>query len=253
MFCLKNKLTLTLVLLATSFSLRADYLSWEELTKKAESEGISPKLVSHVQCFIENYEQTSFRKKYAGGRCGSNTEITLDSKRVVAIIDYTAPSNEQRMFLLDRKTGGISHMAVAHGRYEAGFINQRLSHNKNSVKHARYFSNEKGSNAPSSGFFIADREYEGKFGRSLVLHGLEHGINDNACERAVVIHKHKLMTKNKAYVLSSGCPMVAPSYIDHVIEILKGNNNGQYGSLVFIHGNREAQWEAGTCDGNFNF
>ncbi|MBY0415460.1 MAG: murein L,D-transpeptidase catalytic domain family protein, partial [Bdellovibrionales bacterium] len=138
-----------------------------------------------------------------------------------------------------------------------GMFNLKLKADKNSIKYARYYSNELGSNAPSSGFFIAGREYEGKFGRSLTLHGLENGINDNACERAVVIHKHLLISKSQAFAMSSGCPMISKSYLDHVINLLEGKVNPDsgeetFGSLVLIYGQREAAWQSSTCEGNFS-
>ena len=157
--------------------------------------------------------------------------------------------------LVQQKKGLL--MGVAHGRYNAGMFNRTLSENKNTVKYARYFSNEPGSNAPSSGFFVAGTEYVGKFGRSLVVHGLENGINDNACERTVVIHKHTLVTKSSAHIQSSGCPMVSKGHIDHVINLLEGSTNSDNGdesngSVIFIYGPRESKWSAGTCDGDFN-
>lgn len=254
------------LVLATFLSIgaaQASYMPWSEIEKKFKEENLNVKALSHVKCFFEKYENTTFQKKLSGAqtadnRCGGDANITLDKKRVFALIDYTAPSDERRMFLVDRQTGGISMMAVAHGRYNANMFNVKLSENKNSIKHARYFSNELGSNAPSSGFFVAGGEYEGKFGRSLTLHGLEAGINDNACERAVVIHKHLLMTKSSAHAMSAGCPMISKSYIDHVINLLEGSvntNNGEEinGSVVFTYGPREAKWATGSCSGNFKF
>lgn len=236
---------------------QAEYLSWNEIEKRFQKENLNLKALSHVRCFFEKHENSVFRKKISfaddsDNRCGGEPEITLDSKRVFALIDYVAPSDEKRMFLVDRKTGEISQMAVAHGRYAAGMFNSKLSENKNSIRHARYFSNEINSNAPSSGFFVAGIDYEGKFGRSLVLHGLEEGINDNACERAVVIHKHALVSQSKAHILSSGCPMINKSYLDHVINILKAPEDSN-GSLVFIYGPREASWSKASCEGSFNF
>jgi hypothetical protein len=258
---MKNKKIAALFLtLLISTQLKADYLSWKEIEKRAKAEKINTKALSHIQCFFEKYENTVFQKKISYGgtekRCSGNSEITLDKKRVFALIDYTAPSNDRRMFLIDRETGAISKMAVAHGKYNASMINTHLSLNKNSVKWAKYFSNELGSNAPSSGFFISGVEYEGKFGRSMTLHGLEDGINDNACQRAVVVHKHLMVTKSSARLLSAGCPMISKDYIDHVINLLEGSYNPDNGvetngSVVFIYGEREKKWAASTCNGNF--
>ncbi len=239
-----------------STNVQAGFLSWKEIEKRFKQENLNLKALGHVECFFKKHESTVFRKKisFAEGsenRCSGDPEITIDSKRVFALIDYVAPSDEQRMFLVDRQTGEISKMAVAHGRYMAGMFNTKLSENKNSIRLARYFSNEINSNAPSSGFFVAGIDYEGKFGRSLVLHGLEEGINDNACERAVVIHKHAMVSTSGANILSSGCPMINKSYLNHVINILKAPEDAD-GSVVFIYGPREAAWETSSCEGNFN-
>lgn len=240
----------------------ADYLSWEELQQRFNQLSKNPKAMSHVKCFFEKHSMTQFQLKAPGNpeffnRCYAQPVIGLDSTRVFAIIDYTINSDEQRMFLIDRKTGEISKMAVAHGRYKSGFFNLKLGEQKNSIKEIKYYSNEINSMASSSGFFIAGQDHEGpKFGRSLVIHGLEEGINDNACERDVVIHKQFLVTKSKVRMLSSGCPMVSPKYVDHVINLLKGSSDEEMrlqtsGSLVFIYSPREASWEQGSCDGQF--
>ena len=255
----KKIATIFLSLLITT-QVKADFLSWKEIENRFKAQNLNTKALSHVQCFFEKYENSSFQRKLSYGgtanRCSGSSEITLDKKRVFALIDYTAPSNDRRMFLVDRQTGAISKMGVAHGKYNANMMNIKLSHNKNSIRWAKYFSNEPGSNAPSSGFFVSGVEYEGKFGRSMVLHGLERGINDNACQRAVVIHKHLMVSKSSANILSSGCPMVSKQYIDHVINLLEGHQNPDNGeeangSVVFVYGEREKNWSTNTCNGNF--
>lgn len=250
-------------LLIVNSTARADYLSWEDLQYRYSKVAKNPKAIGHVKCFFKNHLSDQFQLKSPGNqdffnRCYAKPVIGLDSTRVFAIIDYTISSDQQRMFLIDRMTGEISKMAVAHGRYQAGFFNLIPSYKKNSIKEIKYYSNEINSMASSSGFFIAGQDHEGpKFGRSLVIHGIEEGINDNACERDVVIHKQFLVTKSKVGMLSSGCPMVSPKYIDHVISLLKGTSDEEMrlktsGALVFIYSPREASWDAESCPGNFS-
>ncbi len=253
-------------ILFTSFILSsnvfADYLPWSTIEKNFKDQKLNLKALGHVKCFFNKHENTVFQKTMSHGpgtdnRCAGNPEITLDSKRIFAIVDYTRDGDERRLFLVDRQTGEISKLAAAHGRYNASMINTHLSTNKNSVKSVRYFSNELGSNASASGFYVAGNEYEGKFGRSLVMHGLEKGINDNACERLTVIHPHWMVTKERAAVMSSGCVMVSKYLIDNTINVLEGSinkNNGEEknGGVIFIYGPREAKWAADTCEGNFN-
>jgi hypothetical protein len=247
------------LLMATSAF--GELLPWNTIEKNFKDQGLNSKALSHVKCFFNKHEDSIFRKTISqiGGdnRCSGNPNITVDSKRIFAIVDYTAPGNVRRMFIVDRQTGEISKMAAAHGRYNTSMINTHLSNNKNSVKYARYFSNEIGSNASSTGFYIAGTEYVGKFGRSLVIHGLEKGINDKACERSTVIHPHILVTKDEAAVMSSGCIMVSKATITNAINVLEGSNmeSGEaerYGGVVFIYGSREEKWAADSCEGNFN-
>ena len=258
-----RKLLFILLILLVNRAAQAEYLSWNDLQNRYNKIAQNPKALGHVKCFFENHQTDQFQLKMPGNqeffnRCYARPAVGLDSTRVFAIIDYTVNSDQQRMFLVDRLTGEISKMAVAHGRYKAGFFNLVPGYKKNSIKKIKYFSNEINSMASSSGFFIAGQDHEGpKFGRSLVIHGLEEGINDNACERDVVIHKQFLVTKSHVGMLSSGCPMVSPKYIDHVINLLKGNSDEDMrlktgGALVFIYSPREASWDAESCPGNFS-
>ena len=244
----------SIIALATLlFSLHSlGYQSWEKLRSNLIAAGGNPKMIDHVQCFFKQHSKKTFELRHPGkqafSRCYPNGGVAeLNLKRTFALIDYTVSSNRRRMFLVDRVTGGISTMAVAHGRYKSWYMRRRSKKNHNTTKWAKYFSNQPGSNAPSSGFYLAGHEYYGKWDRSLVLHGLEMGINDNACRRAVVLHSHRLVSKNKAYVMSSGCPMVSKSYLDHVVDILKAPEDQSIGGLVFIYGPREKRWKSSYC------
>ncbi len=249
-------------LLFSCSTICSDFLSWDQIEQRFSKVSNNLKALNHVRCFFENHQHDKFQLKAPElaeffNRCYANPMIDLNNTRIFAIIDYTVPSNQKRMFLIDRVTGAISSMAVAHGRYKAGFFNQTMDVNKNTIKEIKYFSNTINSMASSSGFFIAGQDFMASdFGRSLVIHGLETGINDNACVRDVVIHSHFLVGKSKAHVLSSGCPMVSPSNIDNVIDLLKGKTDDDLklksgGSLVFIYGPREAAWSEDSCPGNF--
>ena len=64
-----------------------------------------------------------------------------------------------------------------------------VSHGKNSGgNYATSFSNENGSHKSSLGFYLTENTYQGRNGYSLILNGLEKGINDLAKQRAIVIH-----------------------------------------------------------------
>lgn len=238
------------------------FKTWKELNENFAELSPHSKILSHVECFFNKYSKSTFslgpvENPEFFNRCQFNPEIAMNNQRVFAVVDYTVDSNQQRMFLIDRLTGKISAMAVAHGRYAAGFFNRKMEENKNTVKEVKYYSNTVNSMASSSGFFIGGQDYEADdFGRSLVIHGLEKEINDNACERDVVLHKHFLVTKKKVFMSSSGCLMISPRLNDHVIDLLRGKKGDDLklesgGSLIFIYGPREEKWESGTCPGAF--
>lgn len=257
-----NKFLFLFVLIAATAA-KAEYVPWDDLQRRFAKLSPNPKALSHVRCFFEKHQHDKFQLKSPASRdfynrCYGKPVIGLDSTRFFAIVDYTMDSDEKRMFIIDRELGEIFRIAVSHGRYKTWFFNLRLKENKNSIKRIKYYSNEIGSMASSSGFFIGGQVHEGeKFGKSMVIHGLEEGINDNACERDVVVHKFFLMSKSKAYMLSSGCLMVSPKYLDDILGMLKGTTDEELilqksGSLLFIYGPREAKWEESSCTGNFN-
>lgn len=229
---------------------------WKALNHRLKANGANPKMLKHVYCFLKKGEERSFKFKKPrsssySSRCYKKSEYQLGKNPFFAMIDYTKPSREKRMFLVNRITGEVDSMAVAHGRYKSGYVRRFTKKNHNSVRWAKYFSNQPGSNAPSSGFYLAGQQYYGKWGRSMVLNGLESS-NNNACERAVVVHAHKMVSDNKVYTMSSGCPMVSKDNINKVVDALVGKGNTRdgldtAGGLVFIYGPREAAWSEDYC------
>ncbi len=95
----------------------------------------------------------------------------------IAIADFSAPSSAPRFHFLDVVSGATTPLLVAHG-------------NGSDPDHTGYlhrFSNAFDSNASSEGAFVTGDYYVGKHGRSQRLVGLDP-TNDNARERAIVIH-----------------------------------------------------------------
>lgn len=96
---------------------------------------------------------------------------------VVGIADFSRPSRESRFYLLDTGSGRITSHLVAHGRGSdpdhSGYLER--------------FSNAIGSEASSHGGYVTGDFYQGKYGRSLRLAGLDPS-NSNAETRAIVVH-----------------------------------------------------------------
>jgi hypothetical protein len=138
---------------------------------------------------------------------------------VLTVIDYSKPSTEPRMFVLD----------LAHTRV---LFQELAAHGRNSGDNlATRFSNAPNSLMTSLGAFLTGDTYIGKHGLSLRLQGLEKGVNDNSMERAIVIHAaayvNDALAKAKGRIGRSwGCPAIRPEISRQLIETVRG------GSLV---------------------
>lgn len=109
-------------------------------------------------------------------------KASLDSHRVAArdfigIVDFSKSSSEARFHVVDLRNGTAESHLVAHGRGSdpdhSGFLER--------------FSNDFGSYATSNGTYTTADYYEGKYGLSMKVRGLD-GSNSNAEARAIVIH-----------------------------------------------------------------
>ena len=149
---------------------------------------------------------------------------------VLTVIDYTRPSTEPRLFVIDVPKSRVRFSElVAHGRDSGGNSTER-------------FSNAGGSHMSSLGVFRAADAYRGEHGLSLHLDGLEPGFNDHARERAIVIHGAGYVSTQAVAALgrlgrSWGCPAVRPSFARRLIDTIKD------GSLVVAY-YPDADWLA---------
>ena len=145
--------------------------------------------------------------------------------RFLTLIDYTLPSVQPRLWVLDTVAGTIAHRElVAHGRGSGENL-------------ATSFSNEDDSHKTSLGLFVTGASYVGQNGYSLRLRGLDAGVNDRALARAIVIHGASYVGDAIARQLgrlgrSWGCPAVRPEVARTLIDLIKG------GTVVYAHGPR---------------
>jgi hypothetical protein len=112
----------------------------------------------------------------------AKAKAALDSHKIwprdtIAIADFSKPSNEERFFVVDLASGNVEAHRVCHGRGSdpdhSGFVER--------------FSNDFGSYATSSGTYVTGDYYDGKYGLSMKVRGLDWS-NSNADARAIVIH-----------------------------------------------------------------
>jgi hypothetical protein len=151
-------------------------------------------------------------------------KLNPKNKNIITLIDFSRPSTQKRLFVLDIKNKKILKSTV-------------VSHGRNSGEnYATSFSNQNGSFKSSLGFYITETTYQGKNGYSLVLNGLEQGINDHAKERAIVIHGASYANPSMIETAgrlgrSLGCPALPPTVSKEVIDTIKD------GSLLYIYAN----------------
>jgi hypothetical protein len=171
-------------------------------------------------------------------RACAMSEAVVARPQRLAIIDYTRPSTEKRLWVFDLgKASLLYDEYVAHGRGSGGNMATR-------------FSNTEGSYQSSIGLFAAAETYQGENGYSLRLDGLEPGINDNARKRLLVMHGAAYVDpvqarKQGRLGRSWGCPAVRAAVAHGVIDSLK------QGQLVFAYAH-DAAWLNGSrflhCD-----
>lgn len=138
----------------------------------------------------------------------------LTDKQLLTVIDYSKPATEKRLWVFDLNQGKtLINTWVSHGRNSGGVS-------------ANSFSNSQGSKKTSLGVFLTDHPYMGGKGYSLRLRGLEHGINDNAYSRSIVMHpagyvNPKLISRYGQIGRSWGCPAVSPTVSKQLINTIK--------------------------------
>jgi hypothetical protein len=101
----------------------------------------------------------------------------IAARDTIGVVDFSKPSDEERFFLVDLMSGNVEAHRVAHGRGSdpdhSGFVEK--------------FSNDFGSYASSNGTYTTGDYYQGKYGLSMKVRGLDWS-NYNAEPRAIVIH-----------------------------------------------------------------
>lgn len=157
----------------------------------------------------------------------NNLKDNLKKKDILTIVDFSLPSSEKRMFVIDLKNKKLLyHTIVSHGV-------------KSGELYATKFSNRNGSHQSSLGFYITENTYNGGNGYSLVINGMEKNINDQAKNRAVVIHgadycSEKVIKQTGRLGRSYGCPALPRELNGPIINTIKE------GSLLFIYAENNA-------------
>jgi hypothetical protein len=135
---------------------------------------------------------------------------------IVGIADFARPSTLPRFHFVNLEGGTIRSFYVAHGRGSdrdhSGFLQD--------------FSNVPGSEATSRGAYLTCEWYNGKYGTSIRLEGLDQD-NSNALDRAIVMHpawyaSPDLIAKQGKLGRSEGCFAMAPDQFNEALWNLSG-------------------------------
>ena len=179
---------------------KSDFLKDELLKRKIfseDSEGSS-------QCPFVSAE--AFRDAIAGREAvlKSPFKSSITNSHLITIVDYSRPSNERRMFVIDVDSHKVLHNTwVGHGggkdRSEEAGVDKFGS--------SPQTSNALGSLLSSEGFYIAKKASFGDtFLNNVSLQGIDVN-NSNLASRAIVIHGWRTPNQeyvNKTWVMSEG-------------------------------------------------
>jgi L,D-transpeptidase catalytic domain len=149
-------------------------------------------------------------------------EGKLLNDSIISIVDFSQPSSQKRLYILDLKNYRI-------------LFNTLVAHGSNTGREwATSFSNQNSSHMSSPGFYITRETYQGNNGYSLKLDGMERGINDNAYERGIVIHGAPYVcdeyVNSQGFIgRSHGCPAVPVKMITPIINTIKN------GTCLFVY------------------
>lgn len=138
----------------------------------------------------------------------------LGNKQLLTLIDYSKPSSERRLWVIDLKTNTV-------------LFNTWVAHGKNSgTEKSTSFSNNPRSLKSSIGVYVTDEVYDGHNGYSLRVQGLEPGYNNNALSRDIVFHGAAYVGEDVAKSRgmlgrSWGCMAVAFNTIKPLINTIK--------------------------------
>ena len=227
-------LSCILFLTFVNVSWKTDRQTIVVVEKKVEVKNLSglvQQLYSDMQLDSSSLSINVFEKAITGYLNLKNQNLLSSSKDILTIVDFTKPSTAKRMWIIDLKNKQILlNTYVAHGQGSGEDL-------------ATSFSNHAKSHQSSLGFYVTSETYFGKHGLSLKLDGVDKGINDEARDRAIVVHGADYVSENFIKQTgrlgrSFGCPAVPSALNTTVINYIKDK------TCLFINGKSETYQSA---------
>jgi len=130
-----------------------------------------------IQQIKEKNPQIDTLALIAGVRAYDHLRIQgKDLQQLLTIINFKQPSNVKRLWVIDMNRGEVKYRTFVAQGTNTGY------------RVATHFSNRTGSHESSIGVYLTGKTYRGVDGYSMRLYGLDKGFNNNAYERAIVMH-----------------------------------------------------------------
>jgi L,D-transpeptidase catalytic domain len=228
---MKNKIFIVLgIVLASIFSTsrtsayNKNFVAFNNAIEKTipTEKFISGAAIMYEAMHLNNFglEMDAFQYAVTGYNYLRSKKIITNT--ILSIVDFTKASTKKRLYVLDMKNKKVLyHTLVAHGQASGQDM-------------ATSFSNTPESLQSSLGFYKTANTYDGKNGFSLILQGLENGINNNAESRSIVMHgapyvSQEYINETGSLGRSWGCPAVSEKLAKPIIGKIKG------GSCLFVY------------------
>lgn len=161
----------------------------------------------------EGLNEQAFEYAYIGHEKLRKRHL-LHKSSVLSICDFSQPSSEQRMYVIDIAARRLLYRTyVAHGM-------------NSGTDYASSFSNRCNSYKSSIGFYITSQSYYGDNGLSLRIRGMDRGFNDMAGKRNIVIHgapyvSTRILQKYGVMGTTFGCPAIPDEMTSKIIPVIK--------------------------------
>lgn len=167
---------------------------------------------------VSPYVRTPYERRIldVAARQVQRVRASLWRTDVVGIADFAQPSWKPRLHFANLENGTVRSFLLAHGRgsdpMHSGWLQS--------------FSNLPGSEATSRGAFLTCEWYQGKYGVSIRLKGMDPD-NSAALERAIVMHAAwyvdaAMISKWGKIGRSEGCFAMAPEDFNEALMHLSG-------------------------------
>lgn len=232
-FILFPKLTLLVIAVITLSWIPINSVNEHSFKTNKKSSVLTPikLLESETSAIYENIKLAKvglsfsvFEQAYIGFLNLKNSGKISEEASILSIADFDQSSKTKRLWILDLERDSL-------------LLNTWVSHGRGSGDDmATKFSNLSNSYQSSLGFYITGEVYKGAHGRSLRLDGMDNGFNDNARNRAIVLHGAPYVSsqaiKNLNRLgLSHGCPAVPLELTNQIIDLIKEK------TVLYIHAN----------------